>query len=95
MNPLIPGSDLKGSESKSMREKFIEKKLVEAVRKRVTIYHILTKDTIDESVMKALDAKDCTQRRLIDAVKAQLHGATPSRGSGRNPTESPLLPVPA
>ena len=39
---------------------------------RVTIHHILTKDTIDESVMKALDAKDCTQRRLIDAVKAQL-----------------------
>ena len=34
MKPLIPGSDLKGSESKSMREKFIEKKLVDAVWKR-------------------------------------------------------------
>ena len=38
----------------------------------VTIYHIITKGTIDERVMEALAAKDATQTALINAVKAQL-----------------------
>lgn len=38
----------------------------------VTIHHILTRDTIDEQVLKALSQKDITQSALIDAVKAQL-----------------------
>lgn len=38
----------------------------------VVIHHILTKDTIDEDVMKALKRKDKTQAALIEAVKAQL-----------------------
>lgn len=38
----------------------------------VTIHHIITKDTVDEDVMKALASKDVTQEKLIAAVKAQL-----------------------
>jgi SNF2 family DNA or RNA helicase len=38
----------------------------------VVIHHIIAKGTIDERVMKALDAKDKTQSALIDAVKASL-----------------------
>lgn len=38
----------------------------------VVLHHIITKDTIDERVMKALSAKDKTQTALIDAVKANL-----------------------
>lgn len=38
----------------------------------VVINHIITKDTIDERVMKALKAKDKTQWQLIDAVKAEM-----------------------
>lgn len=38
----------------------------------VTIHHIVCKDTIDEDVLSALEHKDTTQNRLIDAVKAQL-----------------------
>lgn len=38
----------------------------------VTIYHIITKGTVDEDVMAALEQKDMTQEKLIAAVKARL-----------------------
>lgn len=38
----------------------------------VTIHHIVCKDTVDEDVLSALEEKDTTQNRLIDAVKANL-----------------------
>ena len=38
----------------------------------VVIHHIITKGTIDEQIMKALQRKEKTQASLIDAVKAQL-----------------------
>ena len=38
----------------------------------VTICHIITKDTVDEDVLAALDNKNTTQERLISAVKARL-----------------------
>jgi SNF2 family DNA or RNA helicase len=41
----------------------------------VVIHHIIAKDTIDESVMKALKDKYNTQAALIDAVKASLKEA--------------------
>ena len=40
----------------------------------VVIHHIISKDTIDESVMKALEQKNNTQSALIDAVKAEVNG---------------------
>ena len=43
-------------------------------KETVVIHHILCKDTIDENVMDALEAKDKTQSRLIDAVKARIGG---------------------
>lgn len=39
----------------------------------VVIHHLITKETIDERVMKALKNKDNTQAALIDAVKADLN----------------------
>jgi len=38
----------------------------------VVIHHIISKDTIDERVMKALKNKDSTQAALIDGVKVNL-----------------------
>ena len=38
----------------------------------VTIHHIITKNTVDEDVVTALEQKDMTQEKLISAVKAQL-----------------------
>ena len=38
----------------------------------VVIHHIITKGTIDERVLKALEKKEKTQNSLIDAVKAEL-----------------------
>ena len=38
----------------------------------VTNIHIVTKNTIDERIMKALLEKDKTQSALIDAVKAEM-----------------------
>lgn len=38
----------------------------------VTITHLAVKDTLDEAVLAALDAKDTTQERLINAVKTTL-----------------------
>ena len=38
----------------------------------VVIQHIITKDTIDERILKALSKKELTQSALIDAVKVDL-----------------------
>ncbi len=38
----------------------------------VVVQHIITKGTIDERIMKALELKDNSQTALIDAVKANL-----------------------
>lgn len=38
----------------------------------VSIHHIITKGTVDEDVMRALDEKDVTQEKLIAAVKANI-----------------------
>jgi SNF2 family DNA or RNA helicase len=40
--------------------------------KTVVIQHIITADTIDEQILRALQQKDKTQNALIDAVKANL-----------------------
>ena len=40
--------------------------------KTVSVVHIVTDDTVDERILKALEAKDSTQRALIDAVKAEV-----------------------
>ncbi len=40
----------------------------------VVIHHIVTKDTHDEDVLRALDNKDTRQSALIDAVRARLEG---------------------
>lgn len=46
----------------------------------VVVQHIITADTIDERVMKALQQKDRTQSALIDAVKAEIGGADGENG---------------
>ena len=38
----------------------------------VVIQHIVTKGTVDEQILKALEAKDTFQAALIAAVKANL-----------------------
>ncbi|MDU2672817.1 MAG: DEAD/DEAH box helicase [Clostridium sp.] len=40
----------------------------------VVIHHIVSKGTIDEEVMKALQRKQCGQENLINAVKARIGG---------------------
>ena len=41
-------------------------------RSVVTVHHIITKDTVDEDVLAALNSKDMTQEKLIAAVKARI-----------------------
>ncbi len=38
----------------------------------VVIHHLIAQGTIDERVMKAIDAKDTSQNALIEAVKARM-----------------------
>lgn len=40
----------------------------------VVIHHLITKNTIDEDIMKSLKRKDKTQEALIKAVKAKIGG---------------------
>ena len=40
----------------------------------VTIQHLITRGTIDEDVLMALEKKDCTQEAILAAVKATLGG---------------------
>lgn len=42
----------------------------------VTITHLISEGTLDEAVLKALDAKDATQAALIDAVAQEIHTTT-------------------
>ncbi|MBB2481084.1 DEAD/DEAH box helicase [Bacillus sp. APMAM] len=44
-------------------------------KKTVVVQHIITRDTHDEDVMKALESKDIQQSALIEAVKARIGGA--------------------
>ena len=37
--------------------------------KPVIIHHLITEDTVDERVVKALQQKDITQRELLDSLK--------------------------
>ena len=48
-------------------------------KETVVIHHIITKDTVDEDVMKALRLKEKTQTDLIDAVKARIGGGVDAR----------------
>lgn len=41
----------------------------------VVVQHLVAKGTVDESILKALRAKDMTQAALIEAVKAQIKEA--------------------
>ena len=40
----------------------------------VVIHHLITKNTIDEDIMKSLKRKDKTQESLMKAVKARIGG---------------------
>ena len=41
-------------------------------KETVRIFHLICKGTIDEDIMAALEKKDASQNRLIEAVKARL-----------------------
>lgn len=41
-------------------------------KQTVVIHHILTKGTIDEDILKALERKDVSQSALIAAVRARI-----------------------
>ena len=45
----------------------------------VTIQHIMTRGTIDEDVLAALEKKDCNQEAIMAAVKARIGGNVESR----------------
>ena len=40
----------------------------------VVIHHLITKNTIDEDIMKSIKRKDKTQEALMKAVKARIGG---------------------
>ncbi len=40
----------------------------------VIVHHLVTSDTVDETVMAALDRKDTTQRALLNALKSDIEG---------------------
>ena len=42
------------------------------VSRTVVIQHLVTKDTVDEQIMKALERKEVTQDSLMEAVKYSL-----------------------
>lgn len=44
------------------------------------IHHLVTKDTLDEKVMAALEKKNCGQSALVEAVKARIGGGKDAGG---------------
>lgn len=53
-------------------EQFIRRVWRQGQTERIVVHHLVAKDTIDEVVMKTLQAKDKTQRTLLEALKAHL-----------------------
>ncbi|WP_044294514.1 DEAD/DEAH box helicase [Robinsoniella peoriensis] len=43
-------------------------------KQTVVIHHLITKGTLDERVMEALEKKECGQSALVEAVKARIGG---------------------
>ena len=41
-------------------------------KEKIIIHHIISKGTVDEDVMRALDRKEVNQEELLRAVKARL-----------------------
>ena len=39
----------------------------------VTIHHLISKGTIDTKILASLQAKDLTEKRLLDAVEYSIH----------------------
>ena len=46
------------------------------ISKTVVIQHIVTKGTVDEQILRALQRKEQTQTALLTAVKAELGGVS-------------------
>lgn len=49
-------------------------------KETVVIHHLVTKDTLDEKVMAALEKKNCGQSALVEAVKARIGGGKDAGG---------------
>lgn len=43
-------------------------------KRKVFIHHIVAKDTIDETILEALERKDVTQSALLNALKRDIGG---------------------
>ena len=43
-------------------------------KNKVVVHHIVTKGTVDEDVMTALNDKDMGQASLMEAIKARMEG---------------------
>ena len=43
-------------------------------KNKVVVHHIVTKGTVDEDVMTALNDKDMGQTSLMEAIKARMEG---------------------
>lgn len=50
-------------------EQFIRRVWRQGQKERVFVHHVVAKDTIDEVILKMLQAKDKTQRSLLNALK--------------------------
>ena len=58
--------------SRTAASSFQPYRAMETRAETVVITHIVTKDTVDARVLKALAEKDRIQEALIDAVKAEV-----------------------
>ena len=50
-------------------EQFIRRLWRQGQQNHIVVHHIIAKDTVDEAIMQAVNRKDKTQRKLLDAVK--------------------------
>ena len=50
-------------------EQFIRRLWRQGQRNNIVVHQIIARKTIDEAIVKALDRKDGTQQRLLNAIK--------------------------
>lgn len=63
-------------------EQFIRRLWRQGQKEKVIVHHIVAKDTVDETIMRCLHAKDRTQQNLLTALKGYLQTQKTSGASG-------------
>jgi hypothetical protein len=57
-------------------EQFIRRLWRQGQKNHIVVHHVIAKDTVDEAILQAVQRKDKTQQKLLNAVRDYIHRDT-------------------